>query len=276
MRLQRPSIVAFLGLILAAPFCLAGVLIEETTQPLSGQGTSATTRIFLDQERARIESETGGRPHVIIYRADRQTMYMINSAEKTYREMTRQELEKMGTQVSEMQKMMEEKMKNMPAQQRQMMEQIMKQRMGGAGGMTAAPQPVTIYRKVASGEAVNQWTADKYEGIRGGQKEMDVWTTGWNEFGVTQNDFRVFQELGEFFKNFNPQMDDEMFKIGSAQADGEQGYSGVPVRRVSYRNGSPYQKSEVTQVKRQEFESNLFEPPDGFRKEAMPSMPGPR
>jgi hypothetical protein len=273
MRFQRLSVVATLFLALTTPLLFAGVLIEETTQPLSGQGTATTVRIHLDQDRARIESEAGGRPHVIIYRADRQTMYMINPAEKSYREMTNQDLEKMGGQISQMQKMMEEKMKNMPPEQRQMMEQIMKQRMGGAG-MPAAQQPQTVYQKVASGETVNQWTADKYEGLRAGRKEMEVWTTGWNEFGVTQSDFRVFQDLGEYFKKLSPQMNDDMFRIGSAQAESQQGYSGVPVRRIFYRNGSPYQKSEVTRVTRQDFERILFEPPDGFRKETMPAMPG--
>jgi hypothetical protein len=203
-------------------------------------------------------------------------MYMINPADKSYREMTKQNLEAVGDQMSQMQKMMAEKMKDMPPQQRQMMEQMMKQRMGGAAGAGAAAQPPMIYKKVASGETVNQWTTDKYEGLRGGQKEIEMWTTGWTEFGVTQNDFRVFQDLAAFFKKLSPGMDDSMFKIGSAQTESGQGFSGVPVRRISYRNGSPDQKFEVTRIVREDFDKILFEPPAGYRKEAMPAMPGPR
>jgi hypothetical protein len=172
MACKRFAGIATLLLILAAPFSFAGVLIEETTQPVSGNGTPSTTRIRLDPNRARIESEAGGKPHVFIYRADLQTMYMINPADKSYREMTKQNLEAVGDQMSQMQKMMAEKMKDMPPQQRQMMEQMMKQRMGGAAGAGAAAQPPMIYKKVASGETVNQWTTDKHEGLRGGQKEI--------------------------------------------------------------------------------------------------------
>ena len=46
---------------------------------------------------------------------------------------------------------------------------------------------------------------------------------------------------------------------------------------IYYRNGAPYQQVDVTQVTRQSsFEDALFEPPDGYRREAMPQMPGAR
>ena len=85
------------------------------------------------------------------------------------------------------------------------------------------------------------------------------------------------KKRAEFFKQLSPQMNDEMFKIGSApgESDGEI-FSGIPVRRIFFRNGGPDRKSEVTRVARQDFDSNLFEAPSGFRKEAMPSMPGMR
>ena len=270
-----------LALIITLPTAFAGVLVEERTEPMDG-GQAEMTRIRLENDRVRVESSQGGEANVFIYRGDIQTMYMINPGNRTYREMSKQDLEKMmgqvNDQMSQMQKMMEEKLQGMPPQQRAMIEQMMKQKMGGMGGPAAAPaqQARTVYTKVASGETVNQWTTDKYEGQRNGQKEMEVWTTGWQEFGITQADFQVFQDLAEFFRGLAPQIGDEMFQVGSAEAEQEQGFAGVPVRRLFYRNGNPYRRSEVTQVTRQDFEAALFEPPQDYRKEAMPTMPGAR
>jgi hypothetical protein len=282
MRFSRQFPVFFFAFFLAASLGFAGILVEQTTKGLTGGGGSDTSIIRLENNRVRIEGSNGGRSHVMIYRADRETMYMIDPAAKTYREMTKQDLEKMmgqaSQQMSQMQKMMEEQMKNMPPERRQMVEQMMKQKMGQMPGVAAAAAETsrTTYRKVASGETIGQWTCDKYEGTRDGQKQSDVWTTNWAGLGVSMDDFRVFQDLARFFERLNPSMAVQMFRIGP-EAESEQGYAGVPVRSIYYRNGAPYQQVDVTQVTRQSsFEDPLFEPPDGYRREAMPQMPGAR
>ena len=48
----------------------------------------------------------------------------------------------------------------------------MKSRMGGML-MAAAPTSKTEYSLVASGQQVNQWTCDKYEGVRDGEKQRE-------------------------------------------------------------------------------------------------------
>lgn len=282
MQFSRQFPVFFFAFFLAASLGFAGILVEQTTKGLTGGGGSDTSIIRLENNRVRIEGSNGGRSHVMIYRADRETMYMIDPAAKTYREMTKQDLEKMmgqaSQQMSQMQKMMEEQMKNMPPERRQMVEQMMKQKMGQMPGVAAAATETsrTTYRKVASGETIGQWTCDKYEGTRDGQKQSELWTTNWAGLGVSIDDFRVFQDLARFFERLNPSMADQMFRIGP-EAESEQGYAGVPVRRIYYRNGVPYQQVDVTQVTRQSsFEDPLFEPPDGYRREAMPQMPGAR
>jgi hypothetical protein len=282
MRFLRQFPALLFAFLLAASLGFAGVLVEQTTKSLPGEARSDTSIIRLESNRARIEGSSGGRDHVMIYRADRETMYMIDPAAKTYREMTKQDLEKMmgqaNQQMSQMQKMMEEQMKNMPPERRQMVEQMMKQKMGQLPGIGAAAAETSraTYRKVASGETVGQWTCDKYEGTRDGQKQSEVWTTNWAGLGVSMDDFRIFQDLAQFFERLNPSMSDQMFRIGP-EAESEQGYAGVPVRRIYYRNGAAYQQVDVTQVTRQSsFEDTLFEPPAGYKKETMPQMPGGR
>jgi hypothetical protein len=72
-----------------------------------------------------------------------------------------------------------------------------------------------------------------------------------------------------------PQGMDDLFKVGFDGQQKQQGFSGVPVERISFHNGAPDQKYEITEVTRQDIDDALFEVPAGFQKVAMPQMGGP-
>jgi hypothetical protein len=202
-------------------------------------------------------------------------MRMLDFSNNTYREMTEQDVKQMGDSMAQMRQMMEEKLKNMPPQQRQMVEQMMKQKMGAAmPGAGPAVSPV-VYAKVASGQSVRQWTCDKYEGKRDGQKVWEVCTVDFNQFGVQPSDMRIFQQMADMFKSLAPQGAEDMFKIGFDDQQSDQDFQGVPVERLSFRNGAPHEKFEITEVTRQDIDDALFEVPQGFRKVEMPQMKMP-
>jgi hypothetical protein len=62
-----------------------------------------------------------------------------------------------------------------------------------------------------------------------------------------------------------PQNADRVFSVGRAD---EQGFSGVPVRRVIW-TGQAQTIVELTDVSRQSFPASTFEVPAGYKKEAM-------
>jgi len=84
---------------------------------------------------------------------------------------------------------------------------------------------------------------------------------------LTPADFEAARQLSEFLKSLLPQMQDAAFVNGTTQS---QGFSGVPVRRTSFRNGSVESVIEVTETRREAFPASTFEVPAGFRKESMP------
>lgn len=138
--------------------------------------------------------------------------------------------------------------------------------MPGAMGSPAE----TLYRKVSAGEQIAQWTCDRYEGRRANEKVEEVWTADWKVFGLTADDFAVLQDLAALFKGLSAQMQVDFLPVGAESAESGPGYSGVPVRRISYRNGKTHQKQEITEVSRQDFEDALFEVPAGFRQSQSP------
>ncbi len=249
----------------------AGVLMVNTQESFQGSQQPTTTKLRVEGDRVRIEMEGTGRNDVIIFRGDRQVLWMIDNKAKAYREMTKADVDRIGGQVNEMMAKMQEQLKNMPPQQRQMVEKMMKSRMGGMAG--GAQPAKTEYTKVAGGQEINQWTCDKYEGIREGQKQREVWTTAPDQLGLEMSDFKVMQQMGEFFKGFSQFGREAPFRVGSEAAEQEGDYSGVPVRQIFYQGGRPISKTEIKEVRREDFDASLFEVPEGYKKQKMMDMP---
>jgi hypothetical protein len=79
-------------------------------------------------------------------------------------------------------------------------------------------------------------------------------------------DFEVSRQLAEFLRGLIPQGADQLFQVGNAS---QQGFSGVPVRRVATVAGREM-VTELTNVARQTFPDSLFAVPDGFTQQASP------
>ncbi len=56
---------------------------------------------------------------------------------------------------------------------------------------------------------------------------------------------------------------DQLFKMGSPAANG---FSGLPIRTVIYRNGAPSTTTEITEASRQKFPDSIFAVPAGYLK----------
>jgi hypothetical protein len=268
------------ALLLASSLFAQGVVIVESRGPAQGSGATAASRVHIEGDRLFILNEGDGGKQGVVFLGGSKVIRMLDYGNNTYREMTEQDLQQMGAQMGDAmanaRKMMEEKMKDMPPQQRQMIEQMMKQKMGAAAaqGPQTAAAPV-VYTKVASGQTIRQWTCDKYEGVREGQKVWEVCAVDFAQFGVQPADLRVFEGMAEMFKNLAPQGMEDAFKVGFDGTEREGAFRGVPVQRVSFRNGAPNQLFEVTEVTRQDVDDALFEVPSGFQKVDMP-RPGMR
>ena len=71
--------------------------------------------------------------------------------------------------------------------------------------------------------------------------------------------------MQEQLKSLPPQSEGRRI-VGTPE---DQGFSGVPVRRISFRNGQQQSTTEISEVRRQTFPASTFELPAGFRKEAF-------
>jgi hypothetical protein len=253
------------------------IILSLTAIPVQAQGVvfvqketrgnqSTTSRVQMDKDHIRTESRSAGDESAFVFDGPKQTARMINMTKKTYMEMTKAEMEGMKKQMEGAMAQMQQQLAAMPAAQRAMVEQMMQGR--GMPGMPAAAPPKVDYKQTGT-DKVGQWACTKYEGTVGGQKTTEICTVDPKEFGLTPADFAVAQQLADFLKTLLPEVADRMLVNGTAQS---QGFSGVPVRQTSFRNGAVESMTETTEFRRETLPASTFETPAGFRKEAVPAM----
>jgi hypothetical protein len=242
----------------AATEAADGILIAQKTT--SSSGTATTHQSQIEKTRMRAETDSGGRKMTMIFDGTAQVMRTIDDASKSYTEMTKADMEKMSAQMAGAMTQMQEQMKNMPPEARKRMEAMMAGR-----GAAAGPAAPTEYKKIGT-DKVGKWTCDKYEGTRNGEKVSELCTVAPASVGFTAGDFEVTRQMAEFFSKLVPQGADQMFRVGSATANG---FSGLPVRTIIFRNGAPSFTSEITDVSRQNFPDSLFTVPAGYTKRDM-------
>jgi hypothetical protein len=233
-----------------------GILIVETS---TTGGTTKTNQIQIEKTRMRTESaDAKGTTNVVVFDATAQIMRMIDVPKKSYTEMTKEDADRMGAQMTDAMAKMQEQMKNMPPAARAQMEAMMKN-MPGMGAVVAK----TEYKKVGT-DKVGKWTCDQYEGYQNGKKTSELCTVDPKVLGFSNADFEVTKQVGEFFMKMMPQNADQMFSLGKSDPAG---YSGVPVRR-KYSILGRETVSELTEVSHQTFADSIFAVPEGFQKKA--------
>jgi hypothetical protein len=236
-----------------------GVLIVEKTT----SGTTTTTnQIQIEKSRMRADVQANGGKQTMVFDGVRQVMLMINDEKKTYSEITKADIDKLGAQMSDAMAQMQASMAKLPPEQRAQMEKMMAGRMGGAGAAATATK--TEYKKMGS-DKVGKWTCDKWEGSQNGQKTVELCTVDPAALGFALADFDVTRDMQAFFAKLVPQGSENMFRIGKME---EQGFSGVPVRRVTF--GARPSTSEMQEVTRQNFPDAMFAAPAGYAKEDSP------
>jgi hypothetical protein len=238
-----------------------GVLVVETT---TTNGTPRNTQVQIEPTRMRTEvAGPDGATQVVIFDGTKQVLYMVNPATKSYSMMTKADVDAAGAQLGSAMAQMQAALEGLPPAQRAQMEALMKGR--GMPGMPGGAAARTEYRRGGTSK-VAKWTCDVYEGFQNNAKTGEVCTVSPSALGFTASDFEVSRQLAEFMRGLIPQGADQVFQAGSVA---QQGFNGVPVRRVSTIGGREM-ITELSAVTRQTFPDSLFVVPEGFTQQASP------
>jgi hypothetical protein len=258
---QLVMTVLAVGVLVGPPVRAAdGVLVVQRT---TSDGKASMSEVQLEAQRMRTQLDGPGGPQVIVFDGAKQVMYTMNPARKSYTEMTKADVERMGSELSGAMAQMQEMLKSMPPEQRAKMEAMMKGQ-GMPASIGAAPAR-TQYKKTGT-STVAKWACDTYDGLQNGQKVSEVCTVSPQALGLRPADFAISAQMAEFFRGLVPQGADAIFQIGRPEANG---FAGVPVRHAMTIAGRTT-VYELVDVSRRTFDDAIFAVPAGFTKEASP------
>ncbi|HEX9639061.1 MAG TPA: hypothetical protein VGB99_16130 [Acidobacteriota bacterium] len=268
---KRPLLsFTYIALLLAAGPLGAGVELTAIEKDLP-DGQPSTTRVQVDVDKIRIDARSGSDPQIVIFRGDLQKLWIADPQDQSYIEISQQQIQRMsdqiGSRMHEMQQRMQERLQNVPPEQRAMIEDMMKNRMGGA---SPGPAARTSYERVATAEKVHDWSCDKYVGTRNQLKTVEVWTTGWEQLGLSAADFQALQQMGRFFEGLSSRFSEPFLQVGSTDWEQQQGYPGIPLRRIEYQQGVAKRESSVQQVTKKSLAPELFELDPSWTKKDLP------
>ena len=233
--------------VLAAAPLWAGVRIRAEFTDLKSN-TTTQQEMLLDSDRLRVNiSDADGKRSSVLFLTDggRDRMVMLDPARNEYREMDRQSMEQVSQQLQGVMSQMQSQLQNLPPEQRARIEQMMKGRMG-----QAAAAPVrTTYTAKGSG-SVSGFTCTKYEGIRGGEKVVELCAAKPEAVRFSTADFQVFEKMRDFSGNLMSGLANSM-PLNNRIADLVQpGYDGFPIEQTSYSGGQAVTKMEMKSVER--------------------------
>jgi hypothetical protein len=233
-----------------------GILL--VTEITSDSGPRST-HVEIEATRMRAEiAGAAGASQVVIFDGTKQVMSILNPDKKTYTEMTKADVDALGSQMQGAMAQMQAQMANLPPAQRAQMEAMMRGRGMGAAAVK------TTYRRAGS-DTVGRWACDKYEGYQGTEKVSDICTVAPSALGFSTADFAITEQMAAFFSKMMPQGANQIATIGRLE---DQGFSGFPVRSIVTVAGHQV-TSEVKEAKRQAFPDSQFTVPAGFQKQPL-------
>lgn len=216
-----------------------------------------THTTYIEKDRMRADVKGKEEEMTFIFRSDKEVFWSIDQKKKSYFEITKGDRAQMKRRMEEGMKMMEENLKNLPPEERKRVEEMWK-------GKSAPEGPKRLYKKVKSGEKVNQWLCDKYEVYEGNKKVEEVWATDGKKIGLKPEELKVMEDMGDFFSEITKDFSSRFYQV---RREEKEGFSGIPVKIIGYEKGKRTFAMELKEVKREEMMANLFELPKGYKKE---------
>jgi len=247
---------------------LSSAAIAGVTVTMTHNDGKDRSEITVDGNKMRIDSgrdrENRG-PQVTIFDGDAQKMILVNTEQKTYSELTREQLK---AYTSQAQRQMQDSMPKLTPEQRQKMDQMMAQISGATPESKKSDEPKRKWETTGSHSTVAGFPCEGFKELRDGKVHGEGCYIPWNAGAITKADFAPMKKLGDFLADSGmggkAAVQREFLEIEKLP-----GFPGVWVE-IS-EDGKKENKSTVTSVKRGSISADKFQPPAGYTKsEKMP------
>jgi hypothetical protein len=256
---------SFLVAAFMASGAFAGIHIENVTRDSATKVQHGDTQTMLVQNgmMRTSGSSIGG---VILTGS---SIIIIDEKRKQYREMTKEDMQKLAATAGDAMAKMRETMKKMTPEQRAMMEKMMGNRL--PGGIGTSDKPDTWESKnLGTTEIVEGRKCQNWNLIRNGAPFEQLCVVPFSSLPGKEDFQKVFKEMAEAFGAIAksvPGVDQ------SAKA--RMSIDGYAVRTRRYASDGKFQPNETIMTKwvEESVPASMFEAPQGYSKMELPKRP---
>jgi hypothetical protein len=254
---------------------LAGMVLQEKTELVGGprtQGQGAagarTRESTTYLEGKKIRTETEGRIWVLDF--EKGLLLTINTAAKTYTEMSLDDLKEAQKQAMQwmdnLREQMEQSMKEMPPEQKAAMQKKLDSL---PQGMSGDEKPAKIKVKATGEEKkINGYSCKAYDVYEDGAVTTRYWLTS----SVSTEVFDTYQkELSKWLEGMGPLGVNRLREWEHIQGKGFP----IKVTRLKPIAGKVVFNREIVKVEEKSLSEDLFQPPKDYTRTEAPAFPKP-
>ena len=266
----------------AADAAVVVVTESETPAPPPGAAKPASAAkpqyrgsMYVEGDRVRIEgtsaTKEGDMEAIVLFQPQPEAFVYLDASDKSYTEMTRDDVKKVGAAIDTARKQMQAQLAKMPPEQRKVVEQAM----AGMGTEALLKEPAPK-KAPEPAKAVANGTTDKvadrackgYDVTRGGKKIAEACVASWADLGMSAKDVDGLRKM----TTFQQQVLSEVSFEGLQAAPGAEAFevidqiNGFPVRIKTGIGGKRPMSMRVVKIERKDVDAKLFQVPPGWTK----------
>lgn len=232
------------------------------------RGTGPQRTIYADGDHLRMDlPETAEQTGILIDAAARK-MIVLNDREKTFTEITEDDLKRVQGQLTAARAQMAEQMKNMSPEQRKQMEQMMGPM--AAAALKGSDKPSEWkFQPLGTKKTVNGFACQMYQVMLNGKAHEEDCIAAWGSLPVKKSDFSGLEKFSQ--------------RVNESLGFGARGpgiplfhqYPGLPITRVVLEEGGGRgEEEQVKSIKAGAIPTGAFTVPAGYQKKQMPALGG--
>jgi hypothetical protein len=269
-RFARPLAGACL---LAAPLALTSSAHAAVTIVVQ-HGKSPPSTIYADGNHLRMDMNhesgpVGAKPGAplgtgfVVIDATARKMMMVNDRDKTYTELTEEDMKRAKAQMQAMRGQLAERMKNATPEQRARLESMMGP--AGAQGLKDGKPHEWKFEALGEKKTVNGFACQMYRGLLDGKPHEEDCISPWSAGLVKRSEFAGLEKFGE---SINADLGVEG---GAGGMPLFHQYPGFPISRVVLdAAGARGEEQQVKSIKSGALAPALFAPPAGYVERKKP------
>jgi hypothetical protein len=250
-----------LSLSLAPLSAFAGTTMESVDHRLDSKQADSVITVSAQDGNLRVDSPD--RNGTTIFKDD--TIYVLNTKDKTYNAMDRASMQKMAEQISPALKQMQEQLAKLPPEQRAQVEKMMGQSAPGA-----TKEHTQEFRKTSRSEKVAGYTCNYVEMLEDGVKQSEFCVVPNGTLKGSADLMAAAQKMQAMLEDMLKTLDSPLMKqmITRQQTNYAQ-LGGIPVLTRRFEDGKATAETTLRSVRSESLPASAFDIPAGYTKQDM-------